>query len=436
MTEVLPFKGLRYNLEKSGEITTLVAPPYDVVDKSGRDSIVARNPKNVFSLELPEPCGQSDGYTASKRLLDSFVAGHVLEEESSPTFYPYEIDFQVEAKVYRRKGLVGAVRLEDWENRGVRPHEQTFDKVTEDRLRLLEATQTQFSPIFLLYRSNADVGKILQEAAATQLYTVEDGQGSTHRFSMINDHDVVRALSRAFQGTVLYIADGHHRYTTALNYRNLMRRRHPSDRPMRYDYVMAYLVDVDDPGLVVLPTHRILSIGSGDLEHGMSRAGEYFSIRQVNAPKDPEALSRLMSAEIRQTAGRSLGLVIRNEDGFRAALLTLSEAGKKELDHLPPQLARLDVVMFEELLVKRALGLDPHLLEERMSIRYSAHGQEAIGTLGGEESLFFMAPTPAHQALDVSDAGLTMPHKSTFFYPKILTGLVMNPVGPQEMDRA
>lgn len=414
----------------------LVAPPYDVVKKSERDALVAADSFNIFSLELPDAsqCGNNHGidkYNCSKQLLDSWKAEKILEFDENPSFYPYEIEFALPSDTTGtrlvRRGIIVTLRTEEWSDRIVLPHEKTFDKVTDDRLKLLSATETQFSPIFMLYRPNVDASRIYDSFSRDRLFSTKDSAGNIHTLWKVDKKDELDAFSEALKDKPLYIADGHHRYTTSLRYRKEMEKINGPESVEKYGYIMAYLADVEDSGMVVLSTHRILSKGVADLEVAMPLVKKYFDILPVETgDQTPTSIATFMKKSLEDKGGRQAIGCIYNK-GRNAEVWLVRDEGIKMLsgDNARDELSSLDVVVLNDIVFKQ-LGVDSHNLEAGKDIRYEADAEKAIASLQDEEIMFFMRPTPASKVLDVSDAGLVMPHKSTFFYPKILSGLVLN----------
>ncbi len=437
MALIKPFKGLRYNTKSAGPMSSLVAPPYDVVDQNQRDKLVSKNPYNIFSLELPEAraCAPEkiDKYHCAGKLLFNWMDSGILKRDPVPAVYPYEIDFSVNGTWFRRKGFIALVRIEEWKNRIVLPHERTFDKVTRDRYRLLEATQAQFSPIFMLYRHNDQMGKALEDLDGQELYAVEDDMGNTHRLFRATDPEGIESLGHDLKYSSLYIADGHHRYTTALRYRNAMRKLHGDDPDLPFNFLMTYLVDSEDQGLVVLPTHRIIKLPAQVLfTNALKGIARFFKVERLNRHNiGPDNLFDTLSARLKDSPGRQ-GIGVIWQGGKQAQIWWGNEGLKKRLQEKgnPSPLDELDVVALDDIIIRQLLGLDPDRLENERDIRYTADGNDALRNLKQDEVLFFLRPTPVEQVLDTADAGLTMPHKSTFFYPKILTGLVMNTLLP------
>jgi uncharacterized protein (DUF1015 family) len=409
MAAVLPFRGIRYDLNRAGAIDTLIAPPYDVVTKKERDRLVAQNPCNIFALELPDYNG--DKYVRAAGLFNQWLKDGVLKKEDASAIYPYEIEFSLRGRIFSRRGMVALIRIEDWESRIIRPHEKTFDRVIEDRYRLLEATKAQFSQIFAIYRRREAASSALAfgKAGPEPLFDVRDHAGNNHRLWRLTDKDAIRDIHDALFDQPLYIADGHHRYTTALKYKKDMDAILGVDPSRPSNYLMAYLVDAEDPGLVVLPTHRIVTLNA----EGFDRLNELSGAFEIEKIGNDRGLCAGFEAALAQRPDIP-GFGVALDNGRRAEIWRL-----KGWSGYPPPIGMLDVAVLEDIVLK-VLPCEV--------IAYSSDGEEAIKGLRHDQALFFLRPTPVAKVLDIADQGFTMPHKSTFFYPKILTGLVLNSV--------
>jgi uncharacterized protein (DUF1015 family) len=435
MAIVLPFRGIRYNTDQAGDMAQLVAPPYDVVDDKKRDSLVFRNHYNIFSLELSKPdfseTHKVDKYTCAKEKFESWLSKKILEQKDRPAIYPYDISFSTIGGSSCRKGFVALIRIEDWESRIVRPHERTFDRVTEDRFRLIQATEAQFSQVFILYRHSPDAARILDEAERKELYTLKDESGNTHRLWKITDVDRLKSLHECLLKTALYIADGHHRYTTAIKYRNEMQKAYGKDPSKPYNYLMVYLVDSEDPGLVVLPVHRIVTLSETlDLELIEITASQVFDVEQISHSKDlkPEQLcTNLIQCLDEKPQRRGIGVIFGKRKTAQIWWQKTTDQNKL-LSHLHPALTELDVILLEEAIIKGIFKINPQSLEAGKTIKFTIDAPGAVKALDENDVLFILRPTPVNQVLNVADTGLIMPHKSTYFTPKILTGLVINSV--------
>jgi len=435
MAIVLPFRGIRYNTDRAGDMAQLVAPPYDVVDDEKRDGLVSRNPYNIFSLELSKPEyskeDKIDRYTCAKKRFESWLSKKILEQKDMHAVYPYDISFSTPYGNLCRKGFVALLRVEDWESRIVRPHERTFDRVTEDRFRLLQATEAQFSQVFMLYRHNPDVANILAESDRKELYTVKDEDGNTHKLWEIVDAGRLKSLHECLLETVLYIADGHHRYATAIKYRNGMQDVYGKDPLKLYNYLMVYFVDAEDAGLVVLPVHRVLTLKEAtDPERITATASHMFDIETIPYPEHTEP-GQVYTSLIQRLDGepqrRGIGVIFGKR---KTAQVWWQKAADRNrlLSHLHPALSELDVMLLEESVFKGVFKINPQALEAGETIKFTIDAPSDINTLGENDLLFLLRPTSVNQVLDVADTGLIMPQKSTYFTPKILTGLIINSV--------
>ena len=433
MAKIIPFQGTCYNKNLFKDISSLFAPPYDVVTTEQRNDYVRRNSYNIFRLELPsmDDCrGEAQNkYDCAAKLLKDWQLEKRLQKDHMPAIYPYDIEFEVDGTEFIRRGFICLVRADDWSDGTVLPHERTFAKVTEDRLNLRMATRAQFSQIFMIYRHQEQLNDLLGSAKRHELFKIRDDHGCIHKLSKISDSFVIEGICSSLEKTPLYIADGHHRYTTAIKYRKEMTAIHGNNPEALYNYTMVYLVDVQDPGMIVLPTHRLVTVPRGmNYQDVMERLSVFFSMEELDqspkmqGPEQAKAFKKTLS----KSCPNGITLIFGSEK--RAFVLCPKEDARKHLldavGH--KELADLDVVVLEELVFKMALGIDPAGLEAGKDIIYTADSEEAIHSLKEHQILFFMHPTPVIQVLDVADAGLSMPHKSTYFFPKILTGMVLN----------
>ncbi|WP_456433048.1 DUF1015 domain-containing protein [Thermosulfuriphilus sp.] len=423
MAIVVPFRGFRYNQEKIN-LEDVVAPPYDVVTPVQQESYLSRDAYNIFHLELgrilPGDNEEENRYTRASNLFKDWLAQGILIQEAEPVFYYYEIDFILNSQSFTRHGFIALVRLEDWSSGIIRPHERTFESVTSDRLRLLRSCRAQFSQVFCLYPDPKLLTIERLKATGTKVLEVREPSGIVHRLFRVSDPKTIGSVKRLLEPQPLYIADGHHRYTTALSYRNEMRRLYGSNPHLAFNYIMMYLCPIEDEGLVILPTHRILKESRllSDLERSL---GPLFKGVPVELDRAEEEL-----------AGAPKGSFVAIE-GEEAVLF---EAHIEEifvaLKDLPLELRGLEVTIFTELVLKKALGFGEDELKRADLLSFTPWGDEVLAAARRGHLGFLLKPTMVEELRAVSDAGLTMPHKSTYFYPKILTGLVLYRFDPQE----
>lgn len=425
MAEIRPFRGLRYNQEMVRDLAAVLCPPYDVISAEAQQRYHARSPYNVIRLEygetFPQDNEKNNRYTRAREYLHRWLRDSVLLTEEKPAFYLCQDEFSFHHQIRRRTGLVVALKATPYEQGEVLPHEETLPRAKADRLQLLTACRTNFSSIFTFYQDETgEVASLLAPCLATPpLLTVTDDEGVTHRLWRIMEEDTVTALQRAFAGKKLFVADGHHRYETACQFA----RQYGQE----YAYVMATLVDIRDPGLVVLPTHRLIR---GGLPIAWERVAGYFERRSFSTPQlltDHAPLGDFLAtmAEVGATTP-CFGIYA---GGDAVELLTLRHPDL--LDLLPadkPKAYReLDVTVLHELFLKPALGLDAEEIASEGRLAYTRDPQEAWQKVrqGEFQLAVFLNPPRLEQITAVAAAGARMPQKSTYFWPKLVTGLVM-----------
>ncbi|MHB9073624.1 MAG: DUF1015 domain-containing protein [Desulfobaccales bacterium] len=446
MAIIAPFRGLHYNPGKVPNLTEVVTPPYDVIRPAEREAFAALNPYNMVNLILPQALPGDDllqnRYTRAGALFRQWVQDEVLVRDAAPAYYYWETDFQHAGRTYTRKGLAALVRLEPLSGGGIRPHEQTFSAAKADRLEVIKAAQANFSPIFTIYPDpTGQVVNLLRSGAPeAPLMAFEDTLGYVQRLYPVTDPDTVLAVHRAIREMTLYIADGHHRYETSLNYQKLMKQRYPQASPEApFNYILMYLSNMFDPDLVILMAHRLLGGPRlKNLEESwiMGRLKEYFEIVTLPAAhefgEDYEEFLQQTLAEV--PAGESAFIVL----GFgRKAWRLIMRPGVRQsvlARQMHPALAQLDVAVLNYLIFEKVLGLDAKAQDDQETCKYTSKISEAVAavTKGEARLAFLLNPTRIEQVQGVASAGLVMPRKSTYFYPKVMSGLILNPINPQE----
>lgn len=422
MAVIKPFKGLRYT-EKAGDISQLVCPPYDIISESERLSFIETNPYNTIRLELPKG---SDPYAEAKSILDSWLQEDILKTDMDEGLYIYELTFKTgveKGDVKSLKGLICRVRIEDFKNNVVLPHEETLSKAKEDRLNLTKATNCNFSQIYSLYPDEKHITRSRLDNAANSMkprYDFDDGL-VRHRLWVINDKVTIDAICDDFVDRKLYIADGHHRYETSINYRNYCDENgiyNPDSK-----YVMMFLADMADQGLVVFPTHRLIRGIEGFNSEGLLEScKEYFDIEAVPAFADEAE----MQAALETDGSKKLAFFTKGS----CAVLTLKDSAV--MDKILPEAGKaykmLDVSILHSLILERLLGIDKENMANQVNLRYTRSFDEAVESVEKGESncAFFLNPTAVSEIGEVAANGEKMPQKSTYFYPKLTTGLVMN----------
>ncbi|MCW5836867.1 MAG: DUF1015 domain-containing protein, partial [Labilithrix sp.] len=425
----------RYDLTSiaaSGGLAKVVAPPYDVIDAAQRAALAAQHPHNIVKLILPE--GEGDAKYANARDLFSAWRGEgVLVRDDEPAFYRYDQTFTPPGggAPRTRRGFLGLVKVVPLDAGIVLPHERTLSGPKEDRLKLFRATRTNFSPGFMLYR---DPDKKLDAplAKASELATFESADGIRHTLAKISDKDAIRAIVEGIASSSLLIADGHHRYETALRHAQESAATPGSVERPEHAYFMVFFANGDDPDLVVFPTHRLVhSLPRFDFTDAVKGASELFDV----TPLPPGASADVYTEALAKSGAERPSLVLCAGDG-RASLLAL----KKDADlsaHpiLGKRVAALrgtDVALLHMGILEPVLGITPEAQAAKTNIGYPQDAAAALAALRGNkgQALFLMNGTPVAQVRAVAEAGEVMPQKSTFFFPKVLTGLCIHTLEP------
>jgi uncharacterized protein (DUF1015 family) len=402
MADVQPFRALHY---ADADAQDVVAPPYDVIDAEQREALKARSPHNIVEIDLPVD------YDTAARVFTEWRDDGVLVRDDQPAFWVLVQDYTgPDGNAYTRTGFFGRVKVEEYGAGRVRPHERTHPGPKEDRLRLTRATKANLSPIFVLFDAEVDLS-----VSGEPFADVTDDDGTRHRLYRIDDPDRLAAIHAALEPSELLIADGHHRYETARVYAEEI----GGDGPHRY--VMACLVSLSDPGLTVFPTHRLLtdlndSERQEALRDTLIRDWNIVPIEidELEPAPDGETVALGYMDNFHQQAYR---LTLKNEQIARDALPGMS-----------PAYQRLDTAVLEALLLKGPLQMTEDDISHFNGLDYSRTFSEARDKITSKEvsAGFFTGPVPVSQIRDIAGAGEVMPPKSTFFFPKVLTGLLIN----------
>jgi uncharacterized protein (DUF1015 family) len=436
MATIRPFRGVRYDPEKIDDLSTVISQPYDRVRHGLQDRYYDLSPYNVVRVikgkEQPGDGEESNVYTRARDAYQSWLQEGALMREHVPALYVLHQTFTLpDGRTRTRQGLIAALELSRFDEGVILPHERTLSGPKVDRLNLMRATAVNFGHIFMLYpgdRINELLGAAIERQPATELHELFE-HDVVQRFWAVTDPGVIAAIvGEMAPRRNLIIADGHHRYETALNYRDEMRAVYPDAPPNAgFNYRMVTLVSMEDPGLVILPTHRLIhSYGWLDGAAALERAQAYFDVTPV---ADRAALEAAL-AEARPTRPR-FGFY----DGTYATLTLRAPAVLEEL--LPdcaPDWRLLDVTVLHELFIERVLEIDKEAIERKENIEYLRDPQMGYDAVDGGEAQFLlvMNPTRMEQVRACTAAGEKMPQKSTDFYPKVISGLVMMPIGAEE----
>ena len=424
MAEIKPFKGMRYNTFLAGKIGELCCPPYDIISEEERLGYIAENEYNVIRLELPKEGG--DVYKTAGEVLDMWRNTGVLVHEIKPAVYIYEEEFNAYNKRSSVKGIIVRVKVEEFSKGVILPHEFTLSKAKADRFNLMKATNCNFSQIYALYMDEEHTTlktiDSLSDRKPDQKFT--DSDHVTHKLWIITDEKVIEKLVNDFADRKLYIADGHHRYETALNYRNYCRENGISKEGDPQDYQMMYLVDMQHPGLVVFPTHRMVrDLESFDKDEVLKGCEEYFDITKFTSVGNINSELSKQYKQGKKAFGFYCGkgewylLVLKDIEVMADVLPDLSEASQQ-----------LDVSVLHSLILEKTMGIDKENMANQINLTYTKFFEEAIMKVdkGEFQCSFILNPTRVTEIRDVAAAGEKMPQKSTYFYPKMITGMVMN----------
>ena len=425
MAIVVPFRAMRFDEKKSGEIAKLCCPPYDIISPAQREAYIAANDHNVVRLELP--VGENR-YENAAAILNEWLDEGALKLDDKDSFYIYGEEFTVEDTAYSFCGVIGRIKLTPFSEGVVLPHEETLSKAKEDRLNLMKATGCNFSQIYSLYNDdegeNCTADLLKSITAGAPVHEFADGDGVTHCLWIVDDPALTAKLSNQFSGRKLYIADGHHRYETALNYKNYLLEsgKEITDQSPE-SYVMMFLVDMADPGLVVFPTHRIVrDLPDFDLDSLLDACDEHFDVYTLcSCCGYKDAMDQQYSlgkkAYVLCSGGERFLLVYKDDGAMEEAVKDRSDAYRD-----------LDVSVLHSLILERALGIDKENMAKQINLTYTRDAEEAEAATeeGRANCAFILNPTRISQIAAVAAAGDKMPQKSTYFYPKLITGLVMN----------
>jgi len=418
MADVQPLRTLRYEPAAVGSLEAVIAPPYDVVDEDLRSELARKSPFNVVEIDLPRANG-SDPYLHAAGVLELWQEQGILVREREPALWVLQQDYNApDGSSRTRRGFFARVRVEDYGPGRIRPHERTHPGPKEDRLRLTRATRANLSPVFALFADpEAAAREALEAAAGAEPYAeAPDHEGTRNTLWRIGDADSVAAVQGALADAELLIADGHHRYETARVYAEEV------GGEGEHRYVLMFLCSLDDPGLTVFPTHRLLT-GLKDDTAKQQAIREVltrdFDVEQVGPeqlePDDGSAVSQFgyMDSFHRQP--------------YRVTLKDQAIADRALEGRTAPY-RRLDTAVLEALLLQGALGMSEDDIAHLRGLAYSKSLEEArAGVEGGRyDAGFFLRATPVEQVREVAEAGESMPPKSTYFFPKIPTGLVFN----------
>lgn len=420
MAQIKEFSALRFT-DKVGDIGAVCCPPYDIISENQKKAFLENNQYNIIRLELPEPT--AEGYKNAGETFNEWQEKGLIKTDETPSLYIYEEKFSVKGVEYAFRGFVCYVKLAEFSEGVVLPHEETLSKAKTDRFNLINATGCSFSQIYSLYSDkNGDTARLLAELSTGEPErSFTDNEGVTHNLWIAPKSEKTEEICRQFKDRKLYIADGHHRYETALNHRRYMRENGIENE--NSEYVMMFLVDMENDGLVVFPTHRIVrGIEDFSGEELLNKAQKYFDIKDIKV----EEIENFLDSEYK--LGKKAYVYY---DSQRCAAMSLKDI--TVMDKIFPDkseaLRRLDVTVLHSLVLEETLGIDKENMANQKNLTYTRSLEEALDSVKlGANCCFILNPTRIEEIADVAAAGEKMPQKSTYFYPKLITGMVMNKI--------
>jgi uncharacterized protein (DUF1015 family) len=433
LAEIHPFRGVRYNQELAKKLADIVCPPYDVIDPRLHQELYRRSPYNFVRIEagreLAQDTNTDNKYTRAAATLEQWLAEGILAADPSPAVYIHDHYFSYEGKEFRRRNIIAGVRLEEWDKKVVRPHEGTLAEHKGDRSSLLWALKANTSPILALFQDRGgQVASALAKAGESQpIISFSDADGERHELRAITQPDIISQLAGGLADSPLYIADGHHRYESALAFR---RERHAASAPSgdeAYDFVMMALVDFADPGVLILPPHRLVGgIPKAALSQLQVQLKSLFDIEELplDTPDVWGKVDRLLAAG----GGDEVRFVLfgLNEDRLLILKLRNFAAASQMMPYFHSELyKKLDVSVLDHVILEEFLGLGSG--GEGATIDFSYQGRDAVNRVLEQEYqlAFLLRPIKPEVIKVVADADDRMPRKSTYFYPKAPAGLVL-----------
>lgn len=436
MVRIAPFRGVVYNRKKIRDLAKVIAPPYDVISKTEQERLYKKSPYNFVRLDLSQ---EADSYDAVAQALNDWLAQGIFERDQQPAIYFLSQRFKLKGgEEKERLGFFALTELQDFSNGDIRPHEKTHDAPKQDRLKLMLACQAQLSPIFALYaQPKQTINRILAVAVegVAPWLDVEQDNGDHCRLWRITDSVVIQKIQQEMRDQQLLIADGHHRYEATLSYRDHMRReRGQWTGREAFNYVMAYCANMNDDNVVILPTHRLVRGYAHkpflELEEALQT---YFYVEQH--PKTPEGkVSFLKALKAAAKKHRVIGASFKRDPRYLILRLKNKRIMQRLAKDVSAPLRELDVSTLHLLILEHILGMEPEQQEGGDTVRYFEDEETVLQTLEKEEfqAAFLLNAPKAEEVLAIAAAGEKMPQKSTYFYPKLSSGLIVNKIDPEE----
>ncbi len=431
MLKLRPFKALRFNEKTISELGSVVAPPYDIISSQEQKALHDRHPYNIVRLDLgyqfPEDTDANNRYTRSKKTLAEWKSQHILIHDPKPSFYMYEHTYTVNGQTHCLTGLMALMKLEPFSTGVILPHENTHAGPIQDRFELLKACQTQFSHIFTLYADKQNESEALFSSCFTRLPLCSAKVGEDrYRIWREDDAEKITAIQNFFRDKTLFIADGHHRYTTSLSYKDHVRNQNPNHSSTQADYTLIFLTNMYHESLRIYPTHRVFSgLNSVKKESFLSSLHPYGEIQPF------ETKTEFLSAVKKPlpAAQKRMGFVFPEPPLYYTFTVTdPSKLTSFYRSHVSETLKNLDVSILHQVILSGILNISTEHIVKEGKLRYIKEEQEVFSRVESKKADFgvILNPTRIEELRDIAMAHEKMPQKSTYFYPKLITGLIMN----------
>ena len=436
MADIQPFHGLRYEQAAIHDLTEVICPPYDIISPALQEELHNRNEYNFVRVEharsLPRDTNSDNKYTRAARVLQRWIDKRILVPDDNLNIYLHDHYFQHEGEEVCRRGILTRVKLEEWDKGIIKPHENILSAARNDRLNLLWALQVNTSPILAMYEDRHDeLAEILETQNRTKPVVDADmGDGERHVIRLIDDPEIIGQIQGYFKGLPLYIADGHHRYTSALAYKHEKMACDPqAGESSPFNFILVSLINFSDPGMIILAPHRLITgVESSVIASLESRLTEFFDIEKFPL-SDANAWQKVDAAMMAPDAVR-FGCLIKNADHACVLSLKPNAINAESMPFFHTELfQKLDVSVIDHLILERMLGLGVAGEEEpRVSFSHDRKASVEEVLDGDQQIAFFVKPVNPETIKEFSDAGEKMPRKSTYFFPKTPAGLVINPL--------
>ena len=432
MAQIRPFSGVHFSKKRGTDVSNLIAPPYDVLDEAARAALQRNDPHNIVNIDLPhlpaKTAGPDEAYQRASITMQAWLKSGVLEKDVRRAIYPYTQSFVHGGRTFHRRGLIALVRLSPFGEGQVVPHEKTYKGPIEDRLKLMRATGMQLSPIFGLFSDprNEVTNLLYRNAGKPELTGTLEGVQSD--LWSVTDAEIENQVIDLMKHRPIYIADGHHRYTTALEYQNEVAKQHGGVLPPTHpaNFCMFVLVGMQDDGLLILPTHRLIgNLKPFDIEAFKKKVAGTVEVTELAVP--PERMG-----EAAEALSHDPPNIFALYDGKTKRIYRLRVTNPDVLKPLEPKQSdawrRLDVAILQRYFLDEIL--QPHFAAGELTKGYTADASTIAKQVDGStyQVALILRPTPLHALEELGKVNEVMPQKSTYFYPKLATGMVMYPL--------